>query len=138
MHTTAFNPVKTLELGRYNGGWTKSVTGLDKSRANGYSIRGDFMRPNASDIYAIGGLYLDCNISGSRKNYHKTYRLFRVTGPDSAEVLVRDDSNSPDWAVNLWAAIEAALAPTEATPNPLAQYRTEELIAELKRREVAP
>lgn len=29
---------------RYNGGWTKTVTDLDKSKDNGYSIVGEFVR----------------------------------------------------------------------------------------------
>lgn len=137
MATTPFHPVKVFGFNRYNGGWTKSVTGLDKSQSSGYSIQGAFMRKDAFDIYEIGGVYLDCNISGSRKNQHHTYTLFRVLSAEEGEVLATDNTNTRNWAVNLWPAIEAALADGgNAVPSPLAAYSTEELIAELVSRGV--
>ena len=36
---------------RYNGGWAKTVTGLDKSRTNGYSILGDFLDIDAPQYW---------------------------------------------------------------------------------------
>ena len=60
-----FDPSDYFE--RYNGGWTKTVTGLDKQITNGYSILGEF-KPQKKDWYCEGGLYLDKGIGGSRKN----------------------------------------------------------------------
>jgi len=135
MATRPCNPSSELsaatgdEVTRYNGGWTKSVTGLDKSVANGYSIKGDFMR-KGTDIYTVGGVYLDCDIGGSRKNLRRDFRLFRVL-EDGVDVLADDTSGSRDWAVGFWDAIEEELS---VEVNPLAAFSDAELVAELGRR----
>ena len=50
---------------RYNGGWIKSVERLDKSKTNGYSLVGEFLK---SGLQWMGpGFYLDCSKGGSRK-----------------------------------------------------------------------
>jgi hypothetical protein len=110
MSTRPLKPVDELNAAdydttRYNGGWTKSVTGLDKSKSNGYSIKGTFMR-RGSDIYVVGGLYLDCDIQGSRKNQEKRYRLFRV---QTQGIDVLESAEGRSWATDLWPAIEDAL-----------------------------
>ncbi|MBT9258166.1 MAG: hypothetical protein KM310_00205 [Clostridiales bacterium] len=125
------DPLDYLDTTRYNGGWIKHVTGLDKTKRNGYSILGQFMR-HGKDLYIVGGLYLDCGIGGSRRRHRKHYTLFRVVAADKIEILATV-GDAPDWAINLWPAIEEALA-SEPADNPLAVFTTEELMAELKRR----
>lgn len=132
------NPQPILDTTRYNGGWIKSVTGLDKSKVNGYSILGEFMRKDAVDNYVVGGLYLDCGIGGSRKNQNKEYTLFTVLADGSCEI-VAEAGDSRDWAVELWPAIEAfhaaqAAGEEDEADNPLAAFDTDVLIAELRRR----
>lgn len=108
---------------RYNGGWTKSVTGLDKAQTNGYSILGDFCPKGLS--WVRPGVYLDCNIGGSRVNQCKEYRVITVepdgtlnfwSGPDGKDVL-EEGHRRPirDWAVRLWPLISQALEDAAAT-----------------------
>ena len=97
-----------FEADRYNGGWCKIVSGLDKSKNNGYSILGNFV-----DAHLMGirkpGLYLDCNIDGSRKHPRKNYRLFRYDG-DTVTVLHTLEDGGKDWAVRLWPEIEVEVS----------------------------
>ena len=92
---------------RYNGGWAKTVTGLDKSRTNGYSILGDFLDIDAPRYWKEGTIILDCDIHGSRKHHKKTYRLFQYQ--DGKLHLLTYVGDTKDWAVRLWPTIEEAL-----------------------------
>jgi len=92
---------------RYNGGWAKTVRGLDKSKTNGYSILGDFVDIDAPQYWKNGTIILDCDIHGSRKHPEKTYRLFQYQ--DGKLHLLTYVGDTKDWAVRLWPAIEEAL-----------------------------
>lgn len=98
---------KLTSFTRYNGGWVKTVKGLDKKRTDGYSIDGSFV-PDARYEWITPGLFIDCSIGGSRKNQTKTYTLFEIT-PDYElnEIAV---SKSHSWAVEFWPEIEQRLA----------------------------
>lgn len=98
-----FDPAEWFE--RYNGGWTKIVTGLDKSVTNGYSILGDFTTSGKKDWYSTNALYLDCGIGGSRKNQERNYTLFRVN--EKGEPIIIAKSDGKNWATELWEAIES-------------------------------
>lgn len=63
---------------KYMSGWLKTVDGLDKTRNNGYSIVGDFVKAGDFKQNYNPGLYLDCSKEGSRKNQKWNYHLFRV------------------------------------------------------------
>lgn len=117
---------------RYNGGWTKSVVGIDRSKNNGYSLQGEFMGKDG-DTYEVSKLYLDCGIAGSRKNQEKYYNLFTV-GPDGSITVIVSAKDTRGWALELWDDIEGFLNANTEPFNPLAQYSDAELIAEMKRR----
>ena len=91
---------------RYNGGWAKTVRGLDKSKTNGYSILGDFVDIDAPQYWKNGTIILDCDINGSRKHPEKTYRLFRYENGKLS--LLSQVGDTKDWAVKLWPIIEEA------------------------------
>jgi hypothetical protein len=98
---------------RYNGGWTKTVTGLDKSKTNGYSIEGEFVK-NGDQYYEEGKLYIDKGVGGSRKNHKNTYTLFTFDDQGSVIVIkVIEDcewvKNKSNWAIQLWPSIEEFL-----------------------------
>ena len=95
------------DISRYNGGWAKTVRGLDKSKTNGYSILGDFVDIDAPQYWKDGTIILDCDIHGSRKHPEKTYRLFRYENGKLS--LLAQEGDTKDWAVRLWPAIEEAL-----------------------------
>ena len=92
---------------RYNGGWAKTVRGLDKSKTNGYSILGDFVDIDAPQYWKDGTIILDCDVHGSRKHPKKTYRLFRYENGKLS--LLSQVGDTKDWAVKLWPIIEEAL-----------------------------
>lgn len=121
---------------RYNGGWAKRVTGLDKSQQNGYSIKGEWCDKGIDYIVFEGHLYLDCDIQGSRKNQVKNYTLFTIKKGE-VEIIQRiDNARGKHWAIDMWENIEKFLY-CEKNPekrNPLEKFTDEQLIAELQHR----
>lgn len=99
-----FDPSGHFE--RYNGGWTKTVDGLNKESTNGFSILGEF-KPNKTDWYTEGKVYLDKGIGGSRKNQRCYYFLF--TFDTEGNVIILKETTGKNWAVNLWETIEKNL-----------------------------
>ena len=95
---------------RYNGGWLKRVTGLDKSVNNGYSIVGDFVEAGNYKSNYEEGLYLDCSKEGSRKNQVWNYHLFRFSEENGVELLQTLEDAGRTWAVSFWETIEKELA----------------------------
>lgn len=85
------------------GGWTKSVTGLDKTVRNGYSIMGEFLPKEGLHNYKIGEMYLDCDIFRASKQ--KRYTLFTLD--KYGQVTKIDDTIKSDttWATDLWSSI---------------------------------
>ena len=94
----------TLSCGYYNGGWIKTVIGVNKKATNGYSITGDFVQKQGTFPYK-DGLYLCCSIEGSRKNRENNYILFSFDG-EKVEVIKEIEDGRRDWAVLLWEHIE--------------------------------
>lgn len=131
----ALNLLNKLSVERYNGGWTKRVFGIDKNQNNGYSIQGDFVKINEGLNQIKDGLYLDCDINGSRKNQEKDYRLFVIKN-NCSEIKILNTilDGGSDWAIRMWDHIEKALD-ASADDNPLAAFSTADLLAELKRRQ---
>ena len=91
---------------RYNGGWAKLVTGVDRSKVNGFSILGDFIKIDEPHFWKNGELVLDCDIKGSRKHPVKHYTLLQYFDGELHVIARAEDTKS--WAVKLWDAIEAA------------------------------
>jgi len=91
-----------------NGGWIKTVTGLDKTKNNGYSIQGKFVEKTGLSLYQPG-LYLLCDVQGSRRNHKKNYVLVRFDGKN-VELIKELPGGGRDWALRLWPAIESAIA----------------------------
>jgi hypothetical protein len=115
---------------RYNGGWIKTVTGLDKSVTNGYSLRGNFAQ--ARITWNSPGLYLDCSIGGSRKNQDNYYHLFILKTDGSISRVGPEIKNGKDWAVQLWSYVEIVLKdpnfmhPTQPETPELQELRLKE------------
>lgn len=137
-----------LELTRYNGGWTKEINGIDKSKSNGYSLLGSFIDGGKEAIFrcTIGKIYLDCDIEGSRKNHEKYYRLFHIT-TDGTLVVLKTIKENKTWAIDLWPEVEKFLgewpkqksvaiviAEKKATENALKELSSDSLIIELQNR----
>lgn len=94
---------------RYNGGWIKTVNGIDKDYKNGYSLVGEFLPVSRGNIDLDENLlYLDCSIGGSRKNQEKNYTLFKIIDNEIFIIKEIEDGGS-DWATSLWESIESEL-----------------------------
>ena len=94
---------------RYNGGWMKTVTGLDKSVKNGYSLIGEFVDAGATKNDYSAGLYINCNIDGSRKHPTKMVQLLKLDEDGSLELLKTLENGGRTWAVEFWELIEENL-----------------------------
>ena len=105
--TFSFEKVVDPDFPFYNGGWVKRVTGLDKSVQNGYSITGEFVEKSGKFIHA-DGLYLVCDVQGSRKKQEKNYILIRLTD-QKPEILKTVLDGERDWAIKFWDVIEENL-----------------------------
>lgn len=104
-----FEQTEDIEtVSRYNGGWLKSVTGLDKTKTNGYSILGEFTKAGNYKHDYKNGLYLDCSKDGSRKNQEWNYHLFRVD-QDGFHLIQTLENGGRNWACEFWENIEAEL-----------------------------
>lgn len=113
----------------YNGGWLKTVTGIDKTQSKGYSIEGSFLdnKNGLNDIEK--GLFLGCSIEGSRKHQEKCYLLFEVDVNGEVQIIQYTERN--DWYLFLRPHIDKFL---ETEHNPLEQFTDDELLQELHRR----
>lgn len=95
---------------RYNGGWAKLVTGLDKTKTNGYSIIGSFIQGDEPRYWKEGEIVIDCNIGGSRKHQQKSYTVLKYIAGELVSIGTAGDSKS--WAIKLWDALEEAGVPS--------------------------
>lgn len=93
---------------RQQGGWLKTITELDKTIKNGYSLVGDFVHAGDFEDNYSEGIYLDCNKEGTAKKPQVDYRVFRFKdGKVRLLDMVIDADNG--WAVQLWDAIDDEL-----------------------------
>lgn len=134
-----FEETKEIEtVTRYNGGWLKTVTGLDKTKTNGYSIIGEFTKAGNYKHEYKNGLYLDCSKGGSRKNQEFNYHLFRVDDDGFHLIQVFEDGGR-NWACEFWENIEKELQTekTEDSPqdilNKLSETYSDSEIEELRK-----
>ena len=122
-----FEQTEDIEtVSRYNGGWLKSVTGLDKTKTNGYSILGEFTKAGNYKHDYKNGLYLDCSKDGSRKNQEWNYHLFRVD-QDGFHLIQTLENGGRNWACEFWENIEAELKKDSKTDKASGQDILNEL-----------
>ena len=115
--------------------WAKTVTSVDKTKSNGYAFEGSFVSLDRKAELEIGTHIMVFGETGSRAYHLPTVKLHRVTA-DGLEELRTWEALDRSWALECRDEI-ADLIQTpseEAEPNPLAEFSTEDLIAELKRR----
>jgi len=112
--------------------WTKTVSHVDTSKQNGYAFEGEFIQSKVE--LEIGSYVLAWGSEGSRANNNPLVRLYKITADGLEKVYSKDDL-SEHWALDCRDEIAAIVnATTEHRENPLAQFSTEQLMAELARR----
>jgi hypothetical protein len=93
---------------RARKGWAKHITGLDKTKTNGYSFEGDFVSLGNFDTNLLNGVYLDCSKSADENGeIIKTYHIFSVE--DGEISLLQTVEDCKGWAVKCWDSIDAYL-----------------------------
>lgn len=105
---SAIVEVAITDCDYYNGGWMKSITEIDRTKKNGYSLVGDFVEKEGLSLYDPG-VYLLCDVQGSRKHHRKNYVVVAFDGEKVGKVAELEDGGR-DWALQLWDDIEKALA----------------------------
>jgi hypothetical protein len=83
----------------YNGGWVKTVKGVNKEESTGYCFIGDFVRKEGK-VEVEPGYFLICTIDGSRKNPVKLYYFVEVKETGEIEKVL-DRVDGADWALQL-------------------------------------
>ena len=106
---------KTTPTIRCNG-WCKTVTELDKSVSNGYSIKGEFVGKSKGELRYNDGVYLDCSKPRGQKNYH----IFKVVDGEATVLQALEDGDKT-WATQLWDTIDSALAEVDTSEEHQAQ-----------------
>lgn len=95
---------------RSTGGWLKTVTGLDKSVLNGYSLVGEFVKSGDYKYEYSDGLYLDCNKEGKKSKPKQDFRLFRLKH-GKLTLLDQLYDGKKNWAVEFWDSVSEELNP---------------------------
>ena len=114
-------------------GWTKHVTAVDETKANGYAFEGEFIDDGQHEIDA-GSVLISKDPKGSAKNgYH-----VGCVGIVRADGAIDWTTPCDDWRKNfldLRDAVAAAL--NTEPPNPLESFTDEQIAAEYERRQLA-
>jgi len=95
---------------RSTGGWLKTVTGLDKSVLNGYSLVGEFVKSGDYMYEYSDGLYLDCNKEGKKSKPKQDFRLFRLKH-GKLTLIDQVYDGKKNWACELWDSVSEEINP---------------------------
>lgn len=112
--------------------WIKNVVSIDKSKTNGYSLRGDFYKvENVFWIYP-GTILI---AAYERRNINRSYYMGKLNSNGEIDILQVQIEEGAKWAVKFWDCIEQNLAKNDRNDfNPLSKITDEKLIQELTRR----
>jgi len=123
--------------------WAKVLKRVDRSKTNGYAFEGDWVRPGA--VVKAPCAIVRTAANGSWKHHSSVLVLNLITVAPNGEVKVEKavslPYNTPAERREAVLAVAEKFEQfarehlnTESTPNPLAAFRDEDLIAELERR----
>jgi hypothetical protein len=113
--------------------WARLITGVDRSRKDGYAFQGPWLRRGRLDELPVQALVLLYDEVGSRRYHHPEVEVLRVQG-DGSLAQVEDDrgplrAEGWDWALLLRDRVAALLG--AAPERPLQGMTTQELAQEL-------
>ena len=114
---------------RKEGGWAKTVTGIDRNYTDKHSLIGDIIYNSESGEYIIfeGNLYFDCDIIYNTK----FFRLFLIEN-EEIKILSETTTNSFNDIPILWPVIQDCLK--WDILNPLDKFNMQQLKKEIDRR----
>lgn len=108
--------------------WTRRITGVDKSKTNGYAFQGEFLSEGEVEL-PVGAVLLQVGALGSYKHPDVTGVVKRVA-EDGSLALIAQHPYKEEF-ISLREAVQEALG---LKPNPLARFSTEEMKNELRNR----
>jgi hypothetical protein len=79
-------------------GWVKQVNKIDKTKSNGYSLEGPFLKQGLQWLQP--GSYILCRASRKLKHYY----VFILRADGTAE-KIGEENDVRDWAPRLWPSI---------------------------------
>jgi hypothetical protein len=119
-----------------NGGWVKKLTKIDETKKQGYKYVGEFL-PSAcmKGLFEFDpGYYIVCSIEGSRSHKVKYVWLIYIND-EKVHFLHEKPFKGNDWALQMLPLAKKVLGNNELVDsNPLSKYSDEDLIREIKRR----
>ena len=110
-------------------GWAKTVTSVDSTAHNGYAFEGEFLRQGENSVDE-GAVVIEMTPTGSAKNGVKTITILRAEGGG----LVPIDGTDYDLHREIESLKTAVTEALGVKINPLADFSTAELEAEIARR----
>lgn len=125
--------ITEFELSERFKAWAKVLTKVDTTKDNGYAFEGRFIKINRLAEIPDNCVVLTFEETGSVKNRLYAASLYQIT--DGVREVAHTVSGN-DWALRLRAkAADLINAPApQGLSNPLAEFTTVDLIAELRRR----
>ena len=140
MTTIRFRPSAVRSSGRRES-WMKHVTGCDASKTNGYAFDGDFLKASREVDLPVGAILIRVDPEGSVKNNWQSGHVFRLQADGELDELTEGNLDWRDDFLTIrdivFAAISGESEESKEPANPLAGFSTEDLLAELRRRETA-
>lgn len=83
----------------YNGGWAKEIKSVNLDKKDGYCFIGDFVKKDLlMDVNS--GLYLVCDIKGTRKSHVKNYYFFWLNNDGTHDIILELLDAKEDWALH--------------------------------------
>lgn len=132
---------KIIAIEQYGGGsykfkkWAKTVTAVDTNKSNGYAFQGEFLDLDRKHELEVGTYILQYGEFGDYRRPQINVRLLKVSA-DGLELVKEWENVGRSWALECRDEIAQLINSGTTDDNPLAEYSTEELIAELRRRGV--
>ena len=111
--------------------WTKTVASVDTKKTTGYAFEGEFILQLAE--LHVGTYMLAFGSEGTRAKNTPLVVLYRVTTDGLEEVYRKEKLSVTKWALEVRDDIAQIINATQEN-NPLENFSTSTLIAELQRR----
>jgi len=110
-------------------GWAKHVTKINEGQKGGYAYEGEFLRSGQAEL-PVGAVLIYINPEGSVAHQYQSAKVRRVLAGGELET-VREFANFRTEEPTIRRFVAELL---DITPNPLADYTDENLLAECRRR----
>lgn len=84
---------------RFKPPWAKIVTGVDRSKTNGYAFEGKFLRRGLLAEVPVGSIILIYDVVGTWKHHKPEVDVYQVTETGDLKLVLSDEGW--DWALSI-------------------------------------